>query len=133
MSSDEAVARRPADAGESRLGALDETTVGQYEHLGAWVVRACGPYDMDSITPLKDALRTATREHRRVVLDASGITFADSTLLNLLILTHQTADFRVAAPPQQLRRLLELTGVDTVLQVRATVEEAAALCGSPGE
>ncbi|MGW8063982.1 STAS domain-containing protein [Streptomyces ziwulingensis] len=62
--------------------------------------------------------------HAKVVLDASGITFADSVLLNLLILTHQAADLRVAAPTRQLRRLLRLTAVDSVLKVRATVEEA---------
>ncbi|WP_244258526.1 STAS domain-containing protein [Streptomyces sp. Tu 2975] len=105
---------------------LDQATVVQYEWCGAWVVGARGDFDMHSITPLADALDTAAKEHPRMVLDASGITFADSTLLNLLIRTHQAADLRVAAPTQQLRRLLRITGVDTVLKVRATVEEAAA-------
>ncbi|AQS72428.1 STAS domain-containing protein [Streptomyces pactum] len=105
---------------------MDGVTVAQYEGRGVRVVVARGSYDMHSITSLADALDTATREHRKVVLDASGITFADSTLLNLLILTHQATDLRVAAPTQQLRRVLELTGVDAVLTVRATVEEAAA-------
>ncbi|WP_345940976.1 STAS domain-containing protein [Streptomyces sp. E2N166] len=98
----------------------------QYEHRGAWVVSARGPYDMSTVTPLADALDTAAKEHPKVVLDASGITFADSALLNLLILTHQAADFRLAAPTQQLERLLQLTGVDTVLRIRETVDEAAA-------
>ncbi|MEU5366531.1 STAS domain-containing protein [Streptomyces sp. NPDC005925] len=105
---------------------LGQATVVQYEWCGAWVVGARGSYDMQSITHLADALDTAAKRHAKVILDASGITFADSTLLNLLILTHQTADFRVAAPTAQLRRLLELTGVDTVLKVRATMEEAVA-------
>nr|WP_238697551.1 STAS domain-containing protein [Streptomyces sp. E2N166] len=105
---------------------LDGTTVVQYEHRGAWVVSARGPYDMSTVTPLADALDTAAKEHPKVVLDASGITFADSALLNLLILTHQAADFRLAAPTQQLERLLQLTGVDTVLRIRETVDEAAA-------
>ncbi|MFF8277947.1 STAS domain-containing protein [Streptomyces lateritius] len=98
----------------------------QYELRDTWVVVACGSYDMDSITPLAAALDTAAGRHRKVVLDASGITFADSTLLNLLILTHRATDLRVAAPTHQVQRLLELTGVDTVLKVRATVEDAAA-------
>nr|WP_253195618.1 STAS domain-containing protein [Streptomyces sp. JHA26] len=105
---------------------MDRTTVAQYERCGAWVVDARGAYDMQSITPLADALSSAAEVYPKVILDASGITFADSTLLNLLILTHQTVDFRVVAPTRQLRRLLQLTGVDTVLEVRATVEEAAA-------
>ncbi|GAA2564484.1 STAS domain-containing protein [Streptomyces fimbriatus] len=126
MSLDEAATERPGDAGGRRLQVLDQATVVQYECCGAWVVSARGPYDMNSITPLADALDSAAKEHRKVVLDASGITFADSTLLNLLILTHHAADLRVASPTRQVRRLLEVTGVDTVLKVRATVEEAAA-------
>ncbi len=115
---------RSTERDEARV--VDGVTVAQYEGRGVRVVVARGSYDMHSITSLADALDTATREHRKVVLDASGITFADSTLLNLLILTHQATDLRVAAPTQQLRRVLELTGVDAVLTVRATVEEAAA-------
>ncbi|MFF7486901.1 STAS domain-containing protein [Streptomyces luteogriseus] len=97
----------------------------QYTWLGAWVVVARGAYDMDSIPPLSDALRAAVREHPKVVLDASGITFADSTLLNLLILTHQTGTLRVVAPSPQLRRLCEITGVDGILEMRASLDEAA--------
>ncbi|MFG3275769.1 STAS domain-containing protein [Streptomyces luteogriseus] len=97
----------------------------QYEWLGAWVVVARGAYDMDSIPPLSDALRAAVREHPKVVLDASGITFADSTLLNLLILTHQTGTLRVVAPSPQLQRLCEITGVDGILEMRASLDDAA--------
>ncbi|WP_308299340.1 STAS domain-containing protein [Streptomyces sp. CL12-4] len=113
---DEAVTGRLGDAGENRLQVLDQATVVQYECCGAWVVSARGSCDLYSITSLADALDTAVKEHPVVVLDASGITFADSTLLNLLILTHHAADLRVAAPTQQVRRLLQVTGVDTVLK-----------------
>ncbi|KOT30652.1 anti-sigma factor antagonist [Streptomyces caelestis] len=105
---------------------LDQAAVVQYEWCGVRVVGARGSYDSSSVTPLTDALATAARECSRVVLDASGVTFADSALLNLLILTRQATDLRVAAPTRQLRRLLQLTGVDTVLKTRETVEEAAA-------
>ena len=99
--------------------------VRQYAWRGAWVVAAHGSYDMDSITPLADALETAARKHPKVILDASGVTFADSMLLNLLILTHQAGNLRVVAPSQQLRRLCEITGVDGLLEIRATVDDAA--------
>lgn len=97
----------------------------QYEWLGAWVVVARGSYDMDSITPLSDALGAAVGKHPKVILDASGITFADSTLLNLLILTHQAGALRVVAPSLQLQRLCEITGVDGILETRASVDDAA--------
>lgn len=112
-----------ADAG--RTQDLGQAAVTRYEWDGVCVVAASGSYDLYSITPLSEALNAAVREYPRVVLDASRITFADSTLLNLLILTQRSVDLRVAAPTQQLRRLLEITGVDTVLKVRATLEEAA--------
>ncbi|SMQ14299.1 anti-anti-sigma factor [Streptomyces sp. Ag82_O1-12] len=97
----------------------------QYEWLGAWVIVARGSYDMDSIAPLSDALGAAVRKHPKVVLDASGITFADSMLLNLLILTHQAGTLRVVAPSPQLQRLFEITGVDGVLQTRTSLDDAA--------
>jgi anti-anti-sigma factor len=97
----------------------------QYEWRGTWVVAADGSYDMDSIKPLADALEAAARKHPKVILDASGITFADSTLLNLLILTHQAGTLRVVAPSPQLQRLCEITGVDSILETRDSVDDAA--------
>lgn len=96
----------------------------QYELGGAWVVVAHGDYDMNTVGPLADVLQTAAQEHSRVVLDASGITFADSTFLNLLLRIHTMAGLRVAAPTPQLRRVLEITGADTVLDIRDSVENA---------
>lgn len=101
------------------------TSVSQYEWRGAWVIAAHGSYDMDSTTPLADALEAAVGKHPKVVLDASGVTFADSTFLNLLILTHQTGTLRVVAPSPQVRRLCEITGVDGLLEMRATIDDAA--------
>ncbi|PPS91005.1 hypothetical protein BZZ08_00603 [Streptomyces sp. MH60] len=112
-----------ADAG--RTQGLDQAAVARYEWGGVCVVGASGSYDLYSIAPLSEALDAAVKEHSKVVLDASRITFADSTLLNLLILTRRAVDLRVAAPTHQLRRLLDITGVDTLLKVRETVEEAA--------
>ncbi|MGW2949971.1 STAS domain-containing protein [Streptomyces eurythermus] len=123
---EEEVSGRPDRIGGSPSRIADQAAVMQFERCGAWVVSARGSYDMCSITPLAEALETAAKAHRKVVLDASGIAFGDSTLLNLLIVTHHETDFRVAAPTQQIRRLLEITGADTFLKVRATVEEAAA-------
>ncbi|MGW9493624.1 STAS domain-containing protein [Streptomyces prasinus] len=97
----------------------------QYELGGAWVVVARGDYDMNSMASLADALQTAAQKHARVVLDVSGVTFADSTFLNLLMRTHPMTSLRVAAPTSQLKRVLEITGADTVLDIRDGVEDAA--------
>ncbi|MFJ8806463.1 STAS domain-containing protein [Streptomyces sp. NPDC102490] len=126
MSWHEAVTGRTGEVDAGLPQGLDQVAVDQYAGRGARVVTARGACDMSSIGPLAEALGVAAQEHPKVVLDASGITFADSSLLNLLILTRRAVDLRVAAPPQQMRRLLEITGVDGVIEVRATVDEAAA-------
>ncbi|GAA4668099.1 STAS domain-containing protein [Streptomyces youssoufiensis] len=100
--------------------------VRQYEHRGACVIAAAGEYDMGSITALSEALHTAAKQYPRVVLQASDITFADSTFLNLLLVTHQTGTLRLVAPSAQVRRLLEVTGVDSILEIRQTIEDATA-------
>lgn len=131
MSLDEAVMpgrTRSADGQQGPAGAVGhapDTGVLQYERLDAWVVAAHGAYDLQSVPPLADALGAAVRKHRKVVLDTSGVVFADSAFLNLLILTHRTGTLRVAAPPRQLQRLFEITGTDHFLEIRPTVDEAA--------
>jgi anti-anti-sigma factor len=97
----------------------------QHEWRGAWVIAARGAYDMDSIRPLADALETAAKKHPKVVLDASGVTFADSTFLNLLIRTHYAGILRLVAPSPQVQRLCEITGVDNILEIRDAVDNAA--------
>ncbi|MEV7030387.1 STAS domain-containing protein [Streptomyces sp. NPDC093272] len=98
----------------------------QREQSGAWVVAVVGAFDLTSTPALAAALEAGARSHARVVLDATGLTFADSTVLNLLLHVHRTTVLRVAAPPPQLARVLELTGADAVLDVRPTLEEALA-------
>ncbi|MFH8371808.1 hypothetical protein [Streptomyces sp. NPDC018031] len=59
-----------------------------------------------------------------MVLDASGVTFADSTFLNLLLVTRHagTLHGRVST---RLQRLGEITGVDDLLEIRGTIDDAA--------
>ncbi|MEV0977766.1 STAS domain-containing protein [Streptomyces sp. NPDC049915] len=104
--------------------ASQEAGVLQYEWRGAWVIAARGAYDMESITPLAEALEAAAKEHSRVVLEASGVTFADSTFLNLLILAHRTGTLRLVAPSAPVRRVCEITGVDNLLEIRDTLDDA---------
>jgi anti-anti-sigma factor len=112
----------PEEAGRDHVA--KSPTVTQYPWRGSWVIAAHGDFDLHSVQPLADALQLAVGRHPRVVLDASGITFADSTLLNLLVYTHQTGDLRVAAPSPQVRNLCEITAVDTLLQIHPTIDAA---------
>ncbi|MFF1445035.1 STAS domain-containing protein [Streptomyces sp. NPDC058295] len=99
------------------------TTV-QYEQDGAWVVVAHGDYDTNTLAPLEEALDTAARKHSLVVLDVSGVSFVDSTFLNLLLRIHHMTSLRIAGPTRQVRRVLEITGADTVLDTRASIQDA---------
>ncbi|MFD3761076.1 STAS domain-containing protein [Streptomyces sp. NPDC058622] len=92
---------------------------------GRRVVRCAGAFDYSTLAPLRTACDTAIADDgvERLVLDVRGVTFADSTFLNLLLTLSSACDLRLAGPlPRQLARLLTVTGTDQVL----TVEDAAA-------
>ncbi|MFF9473424.1 STAS domain-containing protein [Streptomyces roseolus] len=112
--------------GEAAAEPGPQDAVLRYEYRGAQVVEARGDYDMHSLGPLTDALNAAAATHPKVILDASGVTFADSSFLNLMILAHRTGKLRVAAPSTQVRRLCAITGVEDVLEIRDTLSDAAA-------
>lgn len=112
---------RSSQVGHSRSGPPE---VVQYELHGTQVFAAHGEYDPASITLLAGALQSAAEKYPRVVVDTTAVVFADSTFLNLLLRVHHATDLRVVAPPPQLRRLLELTGADKVLKVRADLADA---------
>ncbi|MGW7385969.1 STAS domain-containing protein [Streptomyces sp. NPDC054794] len=98
----------------------------QYEQNNAWIIVVPGTPDISSIAPLANAMENAARKHTLLVVDASAVTFADSSFLNLLLRIHHsgTTALRLVGPPPQLQRVLLLTGADTVLDVRATVHDA---------
>ncbi|MFD3875051.1 STAS domain-containing protein [Streptomyces sp. NPDC058623] len=90
---------------------------------GQRVVRCAGEFDFSTLAPLQavcDAAVTAAGVER-LALDVRGITFGDSTFLNLLLTLNRAQDLRLVGPlPRQLARLLAVTGTDRVL----TIEDA---------
>ncbi len=71
----------------------------------------------------------------RVVLDAAGVSFWDSSALGVLIHVHHQAKFhegwlRIARPSEQLRRSLEVTNLNKLLSCYDSVEAAVS---SPDE
>lgn len=96
------------------------------------VVAAHGDVDIDSLGPLQDELGSAAAAHRTVILDASGITFCDSSFLNLLLHIHRVTTLRIAAPSEPVRRLLEVTGVDRVMNLHPTTDAARAASAGTG-
>nr|PPQ61910.1 anti-sigma factor antagonist [Streptomyces sp. QL37] len=85
-----------------------------------------GELDLNTLAPLEAEIETAIAQHCGVVLDASNITFADSTFLHLILATHHRTDLRIAAPSPAVGRLFHIGGADTVLRLFPTLEDALA-------
>jgi anti-anti-sigma factor len=68
---------------------------------------------------------------RFIVLDLQGVTFCDSACLNVLLRARRQArahqaELVLAAVPQQLLRVLEMTGANQLLPVYSTATDAQA-------
>ncbi|WP_333774982.1 STAS domain-containing protein [Streptomyces sp. IBSBF 3136] len=113
---------REASAGDRLSITLTETD-------GITVVAAHGEVDRDSGPQLLQALTARDSSARRTVLNLSGITFMDSSGINVLIVAHRSARsaggwLRLAAPSPSLSRLIQIVGLDEVIPCRPTVQDA---------
>ncbi|MFF4872001.1 STAS domain-containing protein [Streptomyces sp. NPDC090109] len=91
-----------------------------------------GALDHDTSGILLEQATAAMSTPHHLVLDLSGITFCDSSGLNTLLrLNRRTrADdttLTLVAVPGQLRRLLRITGADSVFTLRDNLAEARAV------
>ncbi|MFF4392229.1 STAS domain-containing protein [Streptomyces sp. NPDC001552] len=94
---------------------------------GALVLVLAGEFDSGTAAPFRRALAEAQAAPAvRTIIDVSGVAYADSGLLRLLVQAHQRLPlFTVAGPlPPQLRRLLEISGAAGVLRIAPDVEAA---------
>ncbi|MFF1443157.1 STAS domain-containing protein [Streptomyces sp. NPDC058295] len=65
----------------------------------------------------------------RTVVDLSGVSFMDSTGINVFVAAHQAHTgtggwVRIAAAQNSVLRLLELVGVDAIITCHPTLEQA---------
>ncbi|MGW1773453.1 STAS domain-containing protein [Streptomyces sp. NPDC002104] len=94
---------------------------------GTLVLVLAGAFDRGTLAPFRRALAKAKAGPAlQTIIDVSGIVYADSGLLRLLVQAHhQLPRFTVAGPlPPQLRRLLELSGAAELLRIAPDVEAA---------
>ncbi|MDK1472221.1 STAS domain-containing protein [Streptomyces sp. 549] len=99
----------------------------RYVQDGAYVVVVEGELDLDTVEVLRAAFDDPERQGSVcTVADVSGVTFADSTALNVLLQVHADRDLRLASPSEGVRRLLRVSGADAVLRTYASVPEAVA-------
>jgi anti-sigma B factor antagonist len=98
------------------------------------VVRIVGEVDMSHEEELRGELRTAVAaEPRGIVVDLTECEFIDSSGVRALLLSREAQQteegserLAVAASSDQILRILSVMGLDRVIPIRPTVEEAAA-------
>jgi anti-anti-sigma factor len=99
------------------------------------VVTADGEIDVETAGSLAAAVAEALDTgHKRVLVDFADVTFIDSTGLGVLVKSHRKAEslsalFAVVHPTPQTRKLIAVLGLDQLLHVYDSEEEALGASG----
>ncbi|MEW1906206.1 STAS domain-containing protein [Streptomyces sp. NPDC086147] len=96
---------------------------------GVRVVTLHGEIDHTGKDILRDALLSGEGTARRVVADLGGVSFMDSSGINVFVSAHQHLNdlqgrLSIAAPQEAVLRVLVLIGVDTVIPCHLNREDA---------
>ncbi|MFI1072664.1 STAS domain-containing protein [Streptomyces puniciscabiei] len=96
---------------------------------GIHVLTVAGEIDHQTGDTLHQALDVSDTPQPRVVVDLARVTFVDSSGINVLIIAHRTLTeaggwLRLAAPVQSVQRILQLVGIDTVIDCHETLQQA---------
>ena len=96
------------------------------------VVTAAGEIDAATADTVADAVAGALADgYQQVLLDFARVTFIDSTGLGMLVKSHRAAEtagarFAVVHPTPQTRKLIRVLGLDQLLHIYDTHEQALA-------
>ena len=99
-------------------------------YSGVIVVHCCGRIVYrDEAAALSRVVGEVLQERGKLVLELSGVTAMDSAGIGELVLlqtlaTGKNAEFKCAGPNSALRALLDLTNLDSVIEVHSSLEEA---------
>ena len=113
----------------------DDLTIRATRDGSTAIVTASGEIDLSNVGDLRAAVTDAAEDCDKLRLDLSGIEFIDSTGLSLLVeakrrLSEDDRRFGVCCPDVDVRRLLELTGIDQAVGLFDTRDEAVAALSS---
>jgi anti-sigma B factor antagonist len=100
----------------------------------AIVVRVAGEVDMSHEDELRAELRSAVESDAKgIVVDLTECEFIDSSAIRALLLSreekgpdHRGQTLAVAASSDQILRILSVMGLDQVIPIEPTVDQAAA-------
>jgi anti-sigma B factor antagonist len=89
------------------------------EESGTTVIHLSGDLDMTNVKQVRAAIEAALgSDSGSLILDASGVTYLDSSGIALMGQAAQLAeDVQVRNPSRMVRRLLELTGLSEILRI----------------
>ena len=109
----------------------DQLRVQRMDLDGAVCLALIGELDLASVTTLNAHLKSAAETEKHLIVDMSGLRYIDSTGAKALLDAHRNlkqAGRRIvlAAVSPMTQRILNVLGVEQVLAVFATVEEALA-------
>jgi len=98
---------------------------------GIPIVRVCGEIDLYNVSEFRKALEAGIELGTpALVVDLSGISYIDSAGLSILLLAYKSlalrnAHLHVVADPGRpgVRRVLEITRVDSFIKVSDTVDQ----------
>jgi len=97
-----------------------------------------GYIDLSTRKQLQDVLGAAARGVAHLVIDMSRLAFMDSTGLSALIEVYKRLDARgatldLAAPQPIVAKVLQISGLDEVFRVHASLTQAVTRASRDGE
>jgi anti-sigma B factor antagonist len=123
--------RRAREGQTSTYMAEGPATFGLHERDDCAVVVATGEIDLYTAPAMRACLVAAAESSSRVLIDLSGVTFLDSTGLGVMLgaLGRAGQDDQsvvLVGSTNLVRRVLEITRLDQVFPMYASLEEALA-------
>ena len=96
---------------------------------GDRIVAARGELDLHTAPQLASALTPAIDAGDRVIVDLTGVTFIDSSGVGVLVTALERArptgtTLVVVAPHPRVRKVFEITGLDGLLPVHDSLDDA---------
>ena len=101
----------------------DELAISHYVSDGALIIEVAGEIDLHTATELQRSVDRLSPFPHPVTLDLAGVGFIDSTGIRALLAINNRASettgesLKIVNPTDSTRRLLELTGIDKILNL----------------